>query len=210
MKDIDDLIGQLAQEGRAVKPAAHPFSLGLKWIALATIYLLVLLLNGVRPDLTVTLQNPWYIIELIALIAIFVATSFSAALLSFPDMYQMRRIALLPLVLFAVFVVILFVAWRADVPPAPFPVHSIECTLSIIVAALLPGGWLLYNMRKLASTHFHWAGSIALLNAFSIGAIWLRLQERNDSILHVLQWHYLPMLGCGLLGLWLGKLLLKW
>jgi hypothetical protein len=65
-------------------------------------------------------------------------------------------------------------------------------------------------MRKYASTHSYWAGSIALLFAFSVGALWLRLHEINDSILHVVEWHYLPMLGFGLAGLWLGKTLLKW
>jgi len=211
MKDINDLIGQLAQEGGAVKPAPHPLALSLKWMALTVGYLLLLLLvKGVRADLAAALQNPWYIIELVALVAVFVATSVSAALLSFPDLYQMRRTVWIPMALFGVFAVVLFMAWRADMPPAPFPVHGIECTLAIIAASILPGAGLLYAMRQLASTHFQWAGSIALLNAFSVGALWLRLQEQNDSILHVLQWHYLPMIGFGILGLWVGKIVLKW
>ena len=65
-------------------------------------------------------------------------------------------------------------------------------------------------MRKFASTHYHLAGAIALLSAFSVGALWLRLHEVNDSIVHVVEWHYLPMLAVGFIGLWLGKLLLKW
>lgn len=211
MNDIESLIGQLAQEGGAVKPAPHPFALGLQWIALALIYLLVLLLvKGVRNELVVAFQHPWFAIEVALLLAVLVATSVSAALLSFPDVFQMRRVAWLPMALFGVFALALFRAWRADMPPAPFPVHGIECTLSIIAASIFPGVWMLYAMRKLASTHYKWAGSIALLHAFSVGALWLRLQENNDSILHVLQWHYLPMIGFGLLGLWVGKLVLKW
>lgn len=211
MKDIESLIGQLAQEGGAVKSAPHPFALSLQWIGLALIYLLVLLLvKGVRNELVVALQHPWFAIEVALLVALLAATSVSAALLSFPDMFQMRHVVWIPLALFGVFGFALFMAWRADMPPAPFPVHSIECTLAIIVASILPGVWMLYFMRKLASTHYQWAGSIGLLHAFSIGALWLRLQENNDSILHVLQWHYLPMIGFGLLGLWLGKLMLKW
>jgi hypothetical protein len=65
-------------------------------------------------------------------------------------------------------------------------------------------------MRNFASTHYRWAGSIAILSAFSVGALWLRLQEVNDSIVHVIEWHYLPMLAVGVVGLWLGKWLLKW
>ncbi|HTY98673.1 MAG TPA: NrsF family protein, partial [Rhodocyclaceae bacterium] len=61
-----------------------------------------------------------------------------------------------------------------------------------------------------ASTHGRWAGSIAVLAAFSVGALWLRLHEVNDSIAHVVIWHYLPMLAAGSLGFGLGKRLLKW
>lgn len=206
MKDIEILIGQLTQEGWAVKPAPHPLALSLKWIALAAIYVLVLLLvKGVRNELAVALQHPWFAIEVALLVALLVTTSVSASLLSFPDLFQMRRAVWMPMAVFGVFACVLLMAWRADMPPAPFPVHGIECTLSIIAASILPGAWLLYAMRKLASTHYQWAGSIALLHAFSVGALWLRLQENNDSILHVLQWHYLPMIAFGLLGLWVGK-----
>lgn len=211
MKDIDDLIGQLAQEGGAVKPAPHPVALSLQWMGLSALYLLVLLLfSGVRNELAAAFAHPWFAIEVGLLVVVFAVTSVSAALLSFPDMYQMRRVVWTPLLVFGVFACVLFMAWRADVPPAPFPVHGIECTLAILMVALLPGAWLLYLMRKLASTHYQWAGSIALLHAFSVGALWLRLQENNDSILHVLQWHYLPMIVFGIIGLWVGKLILKW
>jgi hypothetical protein len=43
-----------------------------------------------------------------------------------------------------------------------------------------------------------------------VSALWLRLHEMNDSIIHLIQWHYLPMLAFGLIGLWLGRVLLKW
>ncbi|MDP2760944.1 MAG: hypothetical protein Q8O64_11175 [Sideroxyarcus sp.] len=36
--------------------------------------------------------------------------------------------------------------------------------------------------------------------AFSVGAVWLRLDEVNNSILPVVQWHYLPMVGVGVVG----------
>lgn len=62
-------------------------------------------------------------------------------------------------------------------------------------------------MRKFASTYTHWAGGIAFLFAFSIGALWLRLYEQNDS---VIQWHYLPMIGFGIIGMRSGRKILKW
>ena len=77
-------------------------------------------------------------------------------------------------------------------------------------ACLLPALWMFFLMRNFASTHPYSAGSIALLSAFSMGALSLRLTESTDSIMHVVQWHYLPMVVAGVLGLWLGKKFLKW
>jgi hypothetical protein len=211
MGNIDELIDKLAQDGASVKPAHHPVVLSLEWIAVALIYLAAaLMISGIRPDLMVKLHETWFVAEIATLVAIFIATSLSAAILSFPDLHQMRRIVLAPAFMFALFALAMYFSWHADQPPSQPPVHSLECTLSITMLAILPAVWILYVMRKFASTHQYWAGSIALLSAFSIGALWLRLYEQTDSIKHVVEWHYLPMIAFGIIGLWLGKAILKW
>lgn len=211
MANIEELVDRLARDAAPVKPAPHPLMLSLTWVAGAAVYLVVSLwISGLRPDLMQKLHEPWFVAEMVSLALIFIATSLSAAVLAFPDLHQMRKAALAPAGLFALFVVILFFAWRADVPPAPLPVHDFECTASITLFSLLPAAWTFLAMRRFASTHYRWAGSVALLSAFSVGALWLLLHELNDSVIHVIQWHYLPMLGIGLVGWWLGKRLLKW
>ncbi|MDD2914541.1 MAG: DUF1109 domain-containing protein [Gallionella sp.] len=211
MANIDELIDGLAQDAAAVKPAPHPFKLSIKWMGWAMAYLIIALaLSGLRPDLLLKLHEPLFAAEIAALAGILAATSVSAALLSFPDLHQKRGMAFAPVIAFALLLPVIFIAWHADNPPAPLPVHSFECTLCITLVALLPAAWIFYAMRKFASTHYHWAGSIALLSAFSVGALWLRLHEENDSIMHVVEWHYLPMIVFGIAGWWLGKKILKW
>jgi len=211
MNDFEQLLVELADDAGKIKPAPHPYLLSLKWMAAAAVYLVLsLAVSGLRPDLAQALQRPWFVAELAALALVFIATSFSAALLAFPDLHQKPGLAVAPAFMFALFLLAMLFAWRADSPPAPLPVHSFECTCSITLFSLLPAVWTFYAMRKFASTHYRWAGSIAVLSAFSVGALWLRLHEVNDSIVHVIEWHYLPMLAAGLIGLWLGKVLLKW
>lgn len=211
MANIDDLVARLAQDATAVRPAPHPFLLSLQWIGAAAAYLAVsLALSGPRPDLLERFHSPWFVAEVATLLAIFIVTAISAALLAFPDLHQKRTLAFAPVVPFLLFVVVMLFAWHADSPPSLPPVHSFECTLSITLMTLLPAGWTFYSLRKFASTHYRLAGSVALLSAFSVGALWLRLHETTDSIAHVVEWHYLPMLAIGLLGLWLGKLILRW
>jgi len=211
MSNIEDLIDKLAQDTTTVKPAPHPFALSAKWMLTAAVYLAVsLMISGPRFDIETKLHDFWFVAEMAALLGIFFATSLSAALLSFPDMHQKRRAVLAPAVAFVVFIGVMFLSWQADSPPAPLPRHSFECSMMISMLSLLPAVWTFFQMRKFASTHSLWAGSIAMLFAFSIGAIWLRLDEINDSIIHVIEWHYLPMIAAGLIGMWLGKRFLKW
>ena len=213
MRDFEQLVAALAGDAAAttLRRAPHPYLLSLKWLGAAAAYLAIALtLSGLRPDLALVFGQTWFGAEIIALALVLVATSFSAALLAFPDLYQQRGLALAPLGAFALFLLVLLFAWRADSPPAPLPVHSFRCTVDITLLALLPAAWTFLSMRRLASTHCRWAGSIAVLHAFSVGALWLRLSEANDSIVHVMAWHYLPMLAVGMLGLWLGKRIFSW
>lgn len=211
MGNIDELVASLARDAVPVKAAPHPLMLSLGWLMAAAFYLVISLwLSGLRPDLMQKFHEPLFAAEVAVLGLIFIATSLSAAVLVFPDLHQMRKSAWAPSGLFVLFMFIIFFAWRTDAPPAPLPEHSFECTASITLLALLPAFWTFLSMRRFASTHSRWAGSVALLFAFSVGALWLRLHELNDSIIHVIQWHYLPMLGIGLVGWWLGKRFLKW
>ena len=211
MEKINELIAKLAQDAPAVRPAPHPVVLSIEWMTVAVVYLgVALMFSGLRPDLMLKFQEPWFAAEIAALVGIFVATCWSAALLSFPDLHQMRRAVFPPVLMFTLFALVMFLAWSADVPPAPLPGSSYHCTISITLLALLPAAWIFYVMRKFASTHLYLAGGIAILFAFSIGAIWLRLYEINDSTMHVIQWHYLPMVGFGIIGMWLGKAVLRW
>ena len=211
MGNIDELINRLAQDSVSVKLAPHPYKLSLKLMGWAVAYLtLSLMFSGMRPDMMLKLHEPWFVAEIAALACIFVTTSLSTTLLSFPDMYQMSRLAFAPAIAFVLFVFVMFLAWQVENPPAPLPIHSFECTISITLFSILPTSWTFFQIRKFACTHYSSAGSVALFSAFSVGALWLRLYEVNDSITHVIEWHYLPMLVFGIVGLWLGKTLLKW
>ncbi len=211
MDNIEQLIKALSEDTTKLQPAPHPFLQSIKWIIAAAAYLAIaLMIFGLRPDIMQALENPWFIIELVVLFGILATTSLSTALLAFPDLHQKRSIAFAPLLMFALFVVVIFFAWRVDYPPASLPSHTYECTFCIILVSLLPAGWTFYSLRKFASVHYRLAGGLALLSAASIGALWLRLYEVNDSIIHIVEWHYLPMLVVGIIGLWLGEVILKW
>ena len=211
MEKIDELVARLALDSQAVRLAPNPFKLSGQLTGAAILYLAIsLAFSGVRPDWQDKIHNVWFIAEIVALFAVFLFTSLSAALLGFPDQYQKRNLVFAPIGLFALFLLILLFSARVEQPLTTLPIHSFQCTIGITLMALLPAAWTYFALRNYASTHYRLAGSVALLSAFSVGALWLRLHEETDSISHVFVWHYLPMLVIGLIGLWLGKILLKW
>ncbi len=211
MAKTEELIGVLAQDTAPVRQPPHPYILFAKWMAVSAAYLaLTLVFSGLRPDLMLKLHAPLFLAEIGILVGIVATGSLSAALLAFPDIHQKRLLAYTPILMLLAFAGLIFLSWQADSPPAPLPAKNVECLLYIAAYTLLPAAWMFYALRKYASTHHYLAGGIALLTAFSLGALSLRLSEQTDSIVHVMQWHYLPMIGVAFIGLWLGKSLLKW
>ena len=211
MANTEELIAALAQDTTVVTRGQHPYVLCAKWLAVSAVYLgLTLVYSGLRADLLLKLNTPLYLAEIFALAGIVAAGCLSTALLAYPDLHQKRKLAYAPILVLAAFITLILLSWRADSPPAPLPVHNVECLLCIAAYTLLPAAWMFYALRKYASTHYYLAGGIALITAFSLGALSLRLSEQTDSIIHIIQWHYLPMTGAALIGLWLGKILLKW
>lgn len=211
MNPIENLIAELTAQNAPRTLAPRPFLITLTWLGYAAGYFLIaLLVSGTRPDLAAHLHDVEFVAEIILLLALVLASSVSAALLAFPDAYQKPRWTILPLAFLAGLAVLLLLAYRTDNPPAPQPLHSWQCTMAIVMVAIIPSVWTLWMMRSFAALRRGMAGSVAVLFAFSVSALWLRLQELNDSISHVIAWHYLPMLIFAVLGWWLGKRVLRW
>jgi len=211
MKDLDALIDKLSRDAQPVR-SARLTPLFASWFLGIGLYvgLLLLFIFKPRPDLAQKLGEPLFMAEIASLILLIAATSLSATVLSFPDQWQRSWAVSPPLGALALFIFVIILEWLADYPPSPKPEHSIECSLAIIAASALPALWMFIRIRHMAPVHLKLAGSVALLAAFAIGALALRLSEMTNSIDHVIIWHYLPMIGIGIAGLAVGQRFFKW
>ena len=211
MSNINQLIAELSAEITPVKKLANPLVSFAKWMLGCSIYIGVLLLcSHLRGDISSKLASPLFLAEIGLLICMAATAGLSFTILAYPDTYQKRWLVFTPFLPLALFFIVLFLEWLEDQPPAPPPEHGWHCLLCIICYAILPACWIFYRLRKMASTHVNMAGSVALLGATSIGCLALRLTEATDSITHIIEWHYLPMLTLSAFGLWLGKKFLQW
>lgn len=209
MTTLHDLIAELADAPAPVRPARPAWQQLAVWVAVSAAYIaLLVVLFGVRPDIAVKLQAPMFVAELAMLGLVIVSTGLCALLLGTPDMRQMPGLVCLPLLPLAAFMGVL--GMGLEQVAAPLPQEGLECLVCITLFSTVPALGIFYYLRRQASTHPKLTGAVAVLNAFSIGCFALRLSEETDAMQHLVLWHYLPMAGAALIGLGLGRAILKW
>lgn len=211
MVSTEQLIRQLSHGVQPVRAVSSPFELFIKWLVVSLIYLSsMLLFFHLRPDIADKFSSPLFVAELVMLALLVITSSLSAVFLSFPDMCQKRWLVFTPIFAIMLFVGTLVVEYISDSALVIEPSHGIKCMLCISMFALFPAFLMFMLLRGQATTHYYTVGAVSLLAATSIGAITLRLSENTDSMLHLVKWHYTPIIAFGILGLWLGKRFFKW
>jgi len=210
MSQTDQLIELLSQQTPPAIPKPRPLLLFFAWLVGAFAYVALLLSFGTRPDLMLQLSQPLFASEVGVLIAMIVVSGLTAVFLASPDLYQKRWVMLLPLAALALFVMVLVAEYQSMPAPTPLPSTTMECSLCILLYALVPAAWLMVLVRRQATTHPRITGCLIVMAVTSIGALAVRLHEQTDSIPHLLTWHYVPMALASIAGMALGKVFFKW
>ncbi len=211
MKDMESFIDELS--ARPCHRNCGLAQLFFTWMGGAALYIAAVLFLYLtpRPDLLgKLLSDRPFEIEILSLIAIIFSTALAACAAAYPDAQQKRFVFFLPLLSFAIFIWTMFLAWLTSAPP-PLPAwHEMNCTLCITLLSLPPALFLAWQIRRMASVRPRLAAVNALLAAFAIGALALRLSEPTNSIPHLAQFHYLPMLAVAAIGVLIGQKLFRW
>ena len=214
MKDMESLIQELSREPAVARRFPTPSRLiaGLL-IACLVCGVLGQLYLGVRPDFTATFADAYLWAEVACLLLLLASSLLASVLVMYPDAYQRPGLTRLPYGVFALLV--LLCAVQLVVQPDlriqdATDMHGITCTLSIAAVAIVPSALVMVLLSRGAVVHPMQAGSLAVLTGTALGCLVVRLHEANDSMMHVVTWHYLPTMLLSLAGVLLGRRLLKW
>lgn len=216
MMNTADLIANLSVEAKPLKKVVAPSYWSVRLLAVLAVYAIgCQLFLGLRPDLGVQLTRPLFTIETLLLSLLLLSSALAAVLSMYPDACQKPQLLKLPYAVFTALVALMvFQLWMPHdtrmVMPEGAGAHGMECALCIASAALIPSALIFALLRKGASVRQFQAGSFAVLAASAIGGLTLRLAEENDSIIHLVQWHYIPTLLFAAIGALVGKWLLRW
>ncbi len=216
MKNTIDLIASLSAEAKLTKKVKTPSFYAISLLSVLAIYAMgCQLFLGFRPDLALQLTRPLFVLECLLLILLILSSVFAATLAMYPDAYQKPQFLKLPYYIFILLVIMLcfqiFIPIDTRMVILEEPgIHDMECAICIASAALIPSVLIFALLRKGASVRQFQAGSLSVLAASGIGGLTLRFAEANDSIIHLVQWHYAPTVLLAALGTFVGKWLLKW
>lgn len=215
MADTESLINQLSANA-AAKPLPHPQHFILRVLVVLVVYALgVQGMSGLRPDILEQLTlRPAYGMELLLLAAISISSVLAAIAAMYPDAYQRPTLLKLPYAFFLLLLAFLGAQLLMPSQPLmvirPFNIAGHACTLSIAAISMLPSAMIFLLLRQGATVRPLQAGSFAVLASAGIGCLSLRITEQNDSLVHLLTFHYGPILLFAALGALAGKWLIRW
>lgn len=215
MKKITNLINKLSSEAKPIRPMLKPGKrIGYLLLSFVLYGLVAQKFLGLRADLVAQFTRPLFVIEIVLMLSLLVTSTIAAVLNIYPDLYQKSFWLKAPYIIFGLilglFIGQLFIpASNLAVIPAQI-FHKIECARCIIFLAIIPAILIFIILKKGATIKPLQAGIFTTLATSSLGYLILRFSEANDSISHLLIWHYLPMLLFSILGAVIGKFLLKW
>jgi hypothetical protein len=215
MKNIDTLIDNLSKDLKPVKPVKSPKFYGGVLIALLVSYgYAAQCYLGFRSDLNIQFARGFFLAEILLLVGLFFSSAICSVISLYPDNYQKGSLLKIPKIFLAAFALLflvqIFLPHDARmVILEGHDVHDIECTICIALASLIPSALIFIMLSRGVTSNPKMAGFLSVITASSIGCLTLRLAEDNDSLTHLLAWHYLPTVVFALLGAAIGKTLLR-
>jgi hypothetical protein len=210
----DDFIAML---GTNVEPVDHrqvKRTVGMAVTAGTTVALgVMLLLFGVRADLTATSSVIFLLLKLAFTMALIVPASTYLLRLARPGGEQKAPIAFVA----APFVAIMLLA-AISLAFAPISYWDemivgdrwLECLLSIPVIAIVPFAVIIWALRRMAPTDLARAGALGGLVAGAVSATGYALHCSDDSLPFVALWYGGTIAICTAAGALLGPRLLRW
>jgi len=204
----DFLIEKLSQANRPIDQLSPPFVRFARWLIVAFLCVGVgVSLFGVRTDIEEVVLQFGFTFQVFCSLGLALLSALSAFILSVPDR-EKNWVSILPLAT--------LVLWLLSISQSFYVVEFVKggiglsCVRDIFVLSLVPAVFLFMMLRRAAPLQKDRVGIFAGLSVAALGAVGTQFICHNDDPLHVIMWHYFPVVAIGFLGFWLGKILLNW
>lgn len=209
-----NLISELSKDCTPVKPLPNPLLRFVRWLLISCLCIGAgVSLVGIRQDVKLAVSNMNFIVQSLFIFGLSLSSALGAFMLSVPSERKSAWAKYFPIVPVGLWLCALFLNVGVDFVRQvsfEFGMNGMYCFGEIILFALVPAALIFAMLRKAAPINQTWSGFLALISAGSLAAIGSQLTCSSTDPLHLLIWHYLPVVSIGWFGVILGKKLLKW
>lgn len=215
--NTERLISRLVADLRPITTLHPPVSRCILWCtgALILVCVVVHYLGGLRPDIHLIWYNPSFVFDTILLLMACITASLAAFSLAIPDTTVRFSIKLLLVVATMSLLVLCSRAFFmsdvfAEMRMGDFDAGSHHCLMDLTIMLLAPLFSVFFMLRRGATTFQLLPGYAATLAAASGAALGMRFFCPLDGGIHLLIWHFSPVVTYAVGGAVIGQKFLKW
>jgi hypothetical protein len=199
--NTDDLIEKLANEPRNTEDFSPKKSF-LIWLLICAFCLLAGISSlGLREDWMLLIDSPLLLLQNLMILLGFVSLGYISLMLSVPGNINTKKAKLfisIPIVVWLLCLLLIFANSNYD--PTTALKIGFGCVSDIIIIGVLPGAALFFFLAKGMVLSKWITGLVASVSVLMLGAWAVQYTCHNDSAVHILLWHFLPMLIGSLIG----------
>ena len=198
------IIDQLTKDAIPVKPYRSNFPLWLGVLLLNA--LLFICVMGLRNNFMDIIKNIHFWTSNIFLFSSILFAGWATFVTSRPNLFARTYIYnIVPVGLLLIALIIkLFGEYQMNDSAAFHIDNGIACVFLTIVYSIIPFGIIRWSIRKGYSTVPQITGILAAFASTTAGSLVLNFTCFKSAAMHHIIWHYLPILGIGLLGYYIG------
>lgn len=200
--ETKNLIQKLSNDHKKVKPVESVPVQFLKWILISILCLLAGIGTlGLREDWQFLFKTPLLLLQNILLLISFISVGFCALNLARPGRLTIKIITLsllTPIIMWGA-VLLIMILTDSYQPQKAFKI-SFGCIKDILIIGMLPGAALFFFISRGVILKRFLSGLMSTLAFLMIGAWAVQFTCHNDDPLHIVIWHFLPIIVLALIG----------
>jgi hypothetical protein len=211
-----ELIDSLARDAGKVRAVPRPAISAIAWLVPGCFFAIALSLSlfGLRQDIERTLGNWHFWATTLSLACLAFSAGFVGILASLPGRGGQGRgmigVRVSVLLYFACLAVqLLDPVQRLEITRG-FAVGGVKCSLSLLLLSVLPGVVYLLMLKRRAPVHPTLSARMMGLAMAALGSIGLNFHCSENSVVHQVLYHGLPIFIFAIVVSRLGRRLLRW
>ncbi len=209
-QETEKLIETLSDDLVEVKVMPHPIKRVALWVVITFSYAAIILtFLSIRPDLSIKLNDPNFVFELIHILSISISAMACSSWLCVPDMRGQRWMLAVPTTLLLGFVIHILLRSIMEDHNLPF-LHVHHCITNSTVFGVIPALIIIALSIKGKTTHPYVMSFMNTMAVGGLGYLGMRVTCMSEDIGHLYAYHLSPYILFAIVISLVGRRIYRW